>query len=119
LPWAIRISPENRPPELADAQTFHPAFLYESLWDVLVCLVLLWAARRFSERLKNGDIFLIYVCLYSLGRLLLETLRVDPAFLIWDSIRLDLFVSGVLLLSSALVLFVRRLRTSRKGTFAG
>jgi phosphatidylglycerol:prolipoprotein diacylglycerol transferase len=52
LPWAIRIAPQRRPTEFADATSFHPTFLYESLWDVLVCLALLWIARRFSERLK-------------------------------------------------------------------
>ena len=48
LPWAIRISPENRPEGFADAGTFHPTFLYESIWNALVCLVLLWVARRFA-----------------------------------------------------------------------
>ena len=67
LPWAIRISPENRPPEFADAQTFHPAFLYESIWDVLVCLLLLWIARRYAERLRVGDVFLLYLILYCRG----------------------------------------------------
>jgi phosphatidylglycerol---prolipoprotein diacylglyceryl transferase len=57
LPWAIRISPENRPAEFADAQSFQPAFLYASIWDVLVCLLLLWIARRSGERLRVGDVF--------------------------------------------------------------
>ncbi|HKH10451.1 MAG TPA: prolipoprotein diacylglyceryl transferase, partial [Rubrobacter sp.] len=38
LPWAIEIAPENRPPGYSDAASFHPTFLYESIWDVLVCL---------------------------------------------------------------------------------
>src|SRR5918998_5923256 len=94
LPWAIRISPENRPAEFADAQTFHPTFLYESLWDVLVCLLLLWVARRFANRLRDGDVMLLYVSLYSVGRFFVETLRVDPAFLIGGSLRGNLFVSS-------------------------
>ena len=114
LPWAIRIAPENRPAQFADATSFHPTFLYESIWDVLVCLALLWIARRFSERLKNGDLFMIYVCLYSVGRFFVETLRVDPAFLIGGSMRGNLFVSSVLALGFALILFLRHSRTSRK-----
>ena len=90
----IDIAPQNRPPQFADATSFHPTFLYEALWDVLVCLVLLWVARRFSERLKAGDIFVLYVVLYSAGRFLVEILRVDPAFLIGGSVRGDLLVSG-------------------------
>jgi phosphatidylglycerol:prolipoprotein diacylglycerol transferase len=114
LPWAIRIAPENRPLQFADATSFHPTFLYESIWDVLVALALLWIARRFSERLKNGDLFLIYVSLYSVGRFFVEALRVDPAFLIGGSVRGNLFVSSVLALGFALILFLRHSRTSRK-----
>ena len=114
LPWAIRIDPENRPVQFADVSSFHPTFLYEALWDVLVCLALLWIARRFSERLKAGDLFLIYVSLYSVGRFLVETLRVDPAFLIGGSTRGNLFVSSVLALGFALILFLRHSQTSGK-----
>jgi phosphatidylglycerol:prolipoprotein diacylglycerol transferase len=110
LPWAIRISPENRPAEFSDAQTFHPAFLYESIWDVLVCLLLLWIARRFAERLRVGDVFLLYLILYSVGYLVVGTLRVDPtSFVIWGSVGGDLFVAGVVGLGSALLLLVRHL----------
>jgi phosphatidylglycerol:prolipoprotein diacylglycerol transferase len=119
LPWAIRIAQENRPAEFADADTFHPTFLYESIWDVLVCLTLIWFARRFSERLKNGDVLLLYVSLYSAGRFLIETLRVDPAFVIWGTVRGNLLVSGVLALGCALILLLRHSHTSRKSPEAG
>ena len=79
-----------------------------------MCLVLLWAARRFPERLEAGDIFMLYVVLYSIGRFLVETLRVDQAFLIGDSVRGGLLVSGTLALGFALLLLLRHLRTSRK-----
>ena len=112
LPWAIEIAPENRPPEFNDAASFHPTFLYESIWDVLVCLVLLFVARRFANSLKNGDIVLLYVCLYSVGRFFVETLRIDPAFLIGD-FRGNLFVASVLALTFALILFLRHAGTGR------
>ncbi len=114
LPWAIRIAPENRPTEFADATSFHPTFLYESIWDLLVCLTLLLVARRFANRLRDGDIVLLYVSLYSVGRFFVETLRIDPAFLIGDSLRGNLLVSSVLALGSALVLFLRHSRSPRK-----
>jgi phosphatidylglycerol:prolipoprotein diacylglycerol transferase len=119
LPWAIRIAQENRPAEFADAAAFHPAFLYESIWDLLVCFVLLWVARRFADWLRNGDLFLIYVSLYSVGRFFVETLRVDPAFVLWGSVRGNLLVSGVLALVCASILLLRRFRTSRKTFEAG
>jgi prolipoprotein diacylglyceryl transferase len=112
LPWAIEIAPENRPPGYTNDVAFHPTFLYESLWNILVCLVLLFVARRFANSLKNGDIALLYVCLYSVGRFFVETLRIDPAFLIGD-FRGNLFVASVLALTSALVLFLRHAGTGR------
>ncbi|MDP8973022.1 MAG: prolipoprotein diacylglyceryl transferase [Actinomycetota bacterium] len=112
LPWAIEIAPENRPPQFNDAASFHPTFLYESIWNFLVCLVLLFVARRFANSLENGDIFLLYVCLYSVGRFFVETLRIDPAFLIGD-FRGNLFVASVLALTFALILFLRHASTGR------
>ena len=107
LPWAIRIAPENRPVGYADAATFHPTFLYESIWDVIVCLILLWVARRFADSLKNGDLAVLYVSLYSFGRFFVEALRVDPAFLIGGTIRGNLFVSSVLALGFGMILLLR------------
>ncbi len=115
LPWAIRISPENRPAGFVDAEAFHPTFLYESVWDVLVCLALLWIARRFADRLKDGDVLLMYVSLYSVGRFFVEALRIDPAFLIGD-FRGNLFVASVLALTFALILFLRHSAPRGKGT---
>ena len=113
LPWAIEIAPENRPIGYKDAESFHPTFLYESIWDVLVFITLLFVARRFANRLKNGDVFLLYVCLYSVGRFFVETLRIDQAFLIGD-FRGNLFVASILALTFALILFLRHAGTGRK-----
>ena len=106
LPWAIEIAPERRPPGFNNETAFHPTFLYESIWNVLVCLALLYIARRFADRLKNGDIFLLYVSLYSLGRVFVEALRIDRAFLIGD-FRGNLFVASILALTFALLFFLR------------
>jgi phosphatidylglycerol---prolipoprotein diacylglyceryl transferase len=114
LPWAIRIAPQNRPTQFADVEAFHPTFLYESIWDLLVCLVLLWVARRFSNRLRDGDVVLLYVSLYSVGRFFVETLRVDPAFLIGGTTRGNLFVSSLLALGFAMILLLRHSRPPRK-----
>ncbi len=113
LPWAIRIAPENRPDGFADAQAFHPTFLYESIWNVLVFFVLLYVARRFASRLKDGDVFLLYVSLYSVGRFFVEALRIDPAFLLGD-FRGNLFVASVLALTFALIFLLRHASTGRK-----
>jgi prolipoprotein diacylglyceryl transferase len=80
LPWGVRIDPANRPPEHPDVETFHPTFLYESLWNLAVAAVLVWADRRF--RLGHGRVFLLYLVLYGTGRVLTEVLRTDPATLV-------------------------------------
>jgi phosphatidylglycerol---prolipoprotein diacylglyceryl transferase len=71
-------------------------------------------ARRFADRLKNGDVFVLYVCLYSFGRFFVETLRIDPAFLIGGTIRGNLFVSSLLALSFAMILLLRHSGSRRK-----
>jgi phosphatidylglycerol---prolipoprotein diacylglyceryl transferase len=110
LPWAIYIAPQNRPVQFADATSFHPTFLYEGLWNVVVCLVLLWVARRFPERLAAGDIFMLYVVLYSVGHFLVGTLRVDQSFLVGASLDGNLLVSGALAIGFALLLLLRHSR---------
>lgn len=114
LPWAIRISPENRPVNFADAASFHPAFLYESAWNVLACLALLWVARRFTGDLKAGDVFLLYVVLYSIGRFLVETVRIDESFILGGAVRGNLVLSALLALGFASLLVLRHRRAERK-----
>ncbi len=80
LPWGIRIDMENRIPQFADLPPdtkFHPTFLYESLWNLLVFGAMLYIARRFDRQLKDGDLLLVYGILYPLGRILVETQRPD------------------------------------------
>jgi phosphatidylglycerol:prolipoprotein diacylglycerol transferase len=79
LPWAITIDPDYRLPGFQDIERYHPLFLYESLWNLGVMGVLLWLGRRYPDRLLKGDLFLIYLIAYPLGRFLLEFLRLDPA----------------------------------------
>ncbi len=80
LPWAIYISPENRLPGYEDVAYYHPLFLYESLWNLMNMAVLLYVHNRWRERLLPGDLFLLYLVIYGIGRFLLEFLRLDPAF---------------------------------------
>lgn len=79
LPWAIFIRPDRRLPGFADQAYYHPLFLYESILNLINMAVLLWAARRFKEQLKTGDIFLLYLVIYPAIRFSLEFLRLDPS----------------------------------------
>lgn len=75
LPWGLKLT--NPPPEYGPDTRFHPIFLYESLWNLLVFGALLAVWLRFRARLKKGDFVLLYLVLYSLARFLLEYLRID------------------------------------------
>jgi phosphatidylglycerol:prolipoprotein diacylglycerol transferase len=77
LPWAIYIPPNKRLPGFTQYETFHPLFLYESLWNLASCGLLLLIERRFRERLRDGDLFFVYLILYSIGRFALDFLRLD------------------------------------------
>jgi prolipoprotein diacylglyceryl transferase len=77
LPWALQIDPAHRPPDTPGIGLYHPTFLYESLWDVGVALLLLWAGHRYA--LRRGRLFALYVAAYTVGRGWIEALRVDHA----------------------------------------
>jgi len=76
LAWKLYISPAHRPPEFRQVDFFHPTFLYESLWNLLVFVLLVrWIRPRVGRH--PGAVFFAYVGLYSVGRFLIEALRLD------------------------------------------
>ena len=77
LPWGLRIDPAFRPAGFETETTFQPTFLYEMLWVFAAAAVLVWWDRR--TRQGHGRVFWGYVVLYTLGRVWIETLRIDPA----------------------------------------
>lgn len=84
LPWKLFIPPDRRPLEYADFAYFHPTFLYESLWDLIVfglLLTLFFRGLKSKPKLKVGTLFLVYLVTYSLGRLWIEGLRTDSLML--------------------------------------
>ena len=112
LPWGLEISPANRPEGYAEYATFHPTFLYESLWLVALALVVMWADRRFN--LGHGRAFALYVLLYTVGRVWIEALRIDSANQILG-IRLNVWTS-ILVGTGALTYLVisSRIRPGRE-----
>lgn len=80
LPWKLYISREHRPLGFAQYEYFHPTFLYESLWNLLVFGLLVGLLRsRLSSR--PGALFFAYVGLYSVGRFAIEAIRLDSFWL--------------------------------------
>jgi prolipoprotein diacylglyceryl transferase len=112
LPWAVRIDAEHRPDRYLDVSTFHPTFLYESLWNLLVVGLLLVVERRW--RLRKGGLFALYVAAYTVGRFWIEALRVDDAHHILG-IRLNDWTSLVVFLGASVVLWRRRPLSNANG----
>ncbi|MBA2716245.1 MAG: prolipoprotein diacylglyceryl transferase [Propionibacteriales bacterium] len=97
LPWGLEIDPAHRG-DLQQYETFHPTFLYESLWDLGVAGLVIWADRRF--RLGYGRAFAVYVMAYTAGRVWIEYLRVDPVNDIFG-VRLNVWTSIIVFLAAA------------------
>ncbi len=106
LPWKLYIPSNRRPPDLAQFEYFHPTFLYESIWNILVFAVLIylffWGLKH-RNRLKAGTLTLVYFVAYSLGRLWIEGLRTDSLML--GSLRIAQVVSLVSIVIGVLGLF--------------
>jgi len=98
LPWGITIDADP-------ALRFHPLFLYESLGNLLICLALLYLARRYAAWLKSGDLILIYLLFYPVLRFFLEFIRLDSSQLFGVNANQTLMVIVALL--SALALYNR------------
>ena len=105
-PWALEVPVQYRPSGYSAFETFHPTFLYESLWCVLLALALMRIGKRFAP----GQIFSLYVMVYSIGRLVIESIRIDSAHTI-AGLRLNIWVSVLVAIAAAVTLRTQ----SRKG----
>ena len=114
LPWGLEIDLVNRPDGYENYSTFHPTFLYEALWCLLVAY-LFFKLPMFSKIfVKNkGDVFALYICGYTLGRLWIEAIRIDDANYVLG-LRLNIWVSLIVISSSAMYL----IRSNRRGSLS-
>jgi prolipoprotein diacylglyceryl transferase len=107
VPWALEIDPSHRPDRYLDEPTFHPTFLYESLWNLALVGVLLLIDRR--RKLRPGRLFVCYVAGYTFARFFIERIRVDPASMILG-LRVNEWVSAILFLGAVGILVADRFR---------
>jgi len=107
LSWKLYIDPYHRPPRLAAFEFFHPTFLYESVWNLGVFVVLYFLLRRRLEQ-TPGALSLCYLGLYSMGRFFIEGLRIDSLMLgplrVAQVVSLALMAASVFGLTRLLVL---------------
>lgn len=115
LPWGLEIDDRHLPAGYASGTLFHPTFLYESMWNLTMAALIAWADRRF--RFKSGQVFSLYLIAYPIGRIWMETMRLDEArsFL---GIRLNAWTS-IAMLVLALVIFVVAARLDRSTCLVG
>ena len=107
LPWKLYISPPHRPPELRQFDFFHPTFLYESLWNLVVFMVLVRGIRPRVGR-HPGAVFFAYIGLYSVGRVFIEALRLDSFWIGPFRVGQLASVAGVLVAGAGLRWALRR-----------
>ncbi|MEI6844031.1 MAG: prolipoprotein diacylglyceryl transferase [Actinomycetes bacterium] len=108
LPWGLKIPIDLRPVGYEQFATFHPTFLYESLWCVGVAIIIVRQGHRFVP----GQSFTFYIGAYCVGRFFFEMLRIDTAHIIMG-LRVNVWVS-VLIAGASVILFIRQGRNWRK-----
>lgn len=114
LPWGLEIDPAHRGPAYQNVETFHPTFLYESLWNLALCFFLLWLDKK--RILRPGRLFAVYTAGYAIGRLWIEALRIDNATKIFG-VRINIWTMSAVLIVSLLVLAVSGRRAEGEDDF--
>jgi len=100
--WALEIAEKNRPKGFEMFETFHPTFLYELIWSLIIGFTLIYFDKKY--RLGHGRVFALYVALYSFGRLLVETFRIDESRILFG-LRFNIWTS-LLVIVGGLVYFM-------------
>ena len=107
LPWGLEIDGNHRsgiPEEFQDVEafpTFHPTFLYEAIWNVGLVGVLLWVDRK--GWLPRGRLISVYMIGYGIGRLWLETVRIDAATEL-AGLRVNIWMSLALIVGGLVII---------------
>ncbi|MEM9132405.1 MAG: prolipoprotein diacylglyceryl transferase [Actinomycetota bacterium] len=102
LPWGLEIDADHRLAGYEAFETFHPTFAYEIIWNIGLLAFLLWLDRK--NWLKPGALFAAYLIGYGIGRIAIETVRIDPvnSFL---GIRLHIWAMVVFIAAAVIYLF--------------
>ena len=95
LPWGIMVNGEK----------VHPTFLYESLWNLALLIFLICYTKH---KKFDGEVFLLYLAGYGIGRLWIEGLRTDQLFLWGTSIPISQLISATIVLFSVVMIILRR-----------
>ncbi len=106
-PWALSVPLANRPNGYTQFVTFHPTFLYEAIWTSALAVSLIIIGKK----LQPGQIFTLYIAGYCLGRIGIESIRIDEAHHILG-LRLNVWV-GAIVGVGALMVFIRQSKSTK------
>jgi phosphatidylglycerol:prolipoprotein diacylglycerol transferase len=114
LPWGVSIAAENRLAPWNDLAAFpvettrfHPTFFYESLWNILAAILIIWLVRKFGERLKPGTTFYLWLLLAGIGRVWLEFFRPDQPRIPGTDLSYSRLIALLMAVVGGLLLLVR------------
>ena len=107
VPWKLYIAPQYRTIPYLDNSYFHPAFLYESILDFIIFLILLFALKKQFNK-KEGNLALLYLIMYSVIRILVEYYRIDSVRYICSVPVAILMSTGIIILSTILLIYNNR-----------
>ena len=124
LPWKLFIPIQNRPIEFINYQFFHPTFIYESLWNFLmfILLITIFYKQNNNNSVRPGFISCLYLIGYSFGRFWIEGLRIDPLCIggippfCDGGLRMAQFISIFLFSSGLIGIFFLRLKSYKNKT---
>lgn len=109
LPWRMGLSYDDVP-----AVYVHPTFLYESLWNAVGFVLLHMFSKRFKK--YDGQIFLLYLFWYGLGRFWIEGLRTDSLYIAQTGLRASQIFAAACAIGSAIVLISLHFKAKKLAT---
>ena len=110
LPWKLYIAPQYRPIPYQNDLFFHPTFLYESILDVVIFVILFLMAKN-NKIKKDGNLVLLYLALYSIVRIIVESFRIDSVKYVLGQ-PVAIFVSVGIIILSIILFFINNKQRS-------
>ena len=113
----IFISPENRPADYMNSEYFHPTFLYESIANMVLFIILIfmhyWFKKK-NNKYPDGLIFCVYLIVYSLYRIFIESYRIDSSYV--GPVKVVYIISGITIIAAFIIanILINKFNSKRK-----
>lgn len=113
----IFIAPQNRPVDYINSEYFHPTFLYESVANLILFIMLIcmhyWFKKK-PDKYPNGLIFCVYLIIYSLYRIFIESYRIDSSYV--GPIKVVYIISAITIIAAFIVanILINKFNASKK-----